>query len=380
LTIDPVTCTHVQVPHRVHNPPNPWQADHVDWEGEPPPAELHVYEETARSILARNDSPDVGFRWSLNPYRGCYHGCAYCYARPSHQHLGWGAGTDFERRIVVKTNAPELLRETFARRSWRGETIAFSGNTDCYQPLEASYRLTRRCLELCLEHRNPLGIITKSAVVRRDVDLLADLARETRIRVMISIPFADDATARRIEPWASPVSRRFDTMRILSDAGVPTGIGIAPLIPGLNDTDVPALLERAKDAGGSTAFMTLLRLPAEVRDVFFVRLGEVLPRRRRRVERAIRDVRDGALYDPAFGDRMRGRGERWRAIEAMFEAHRRRLGLVPRDDAEEDAPSPFRRRTRQLSLFEARAPGPGGSSVGSAPRRRPDEGGASGLP
>ena len=323
----------------------------MDWEGEPPPAELKVYEERAKSALAKNDSWDVGFRWSLNPYRGCYHGCAYCYARPSHQYLGFGAGTDFERRIVVKTNVPELLRETLGRRSWKGETIAFSGNTDCYQPLEAAYRLTRRCLEACLEFRNPVGIITKSSVIRRDVDLLAEMARLSRVRVMLSIPFADDEMARRIEPWASPPSRRFETMRLLSEAGVPTGIGIAPMIPGLNDADIPSLLERARDAGATASFMTMLRLPAEVREVFDVRIEDVLsPERARRVRNGIREMRDGQMYRSGFGDRMRGTGKRWEIIERLFESHRERLGLC--GTGEEEEGSTYRRPQPQLSLFD----------------------------
>ena len=338
------------MPRPVQNPPNPWQSAHVDWEGEPPPAELEVFEETAKSALSKNDSPDVGFRYSINPYRGCYHGCSYCYARPTHQYLGFGAGTDFERKIVVKTNVPALLRDAFAKRSWAGETIAFSGNTDCYQPLEASYRLTRQCLEICLEHRNPVAIITKSAVIRRDVELLAELAREARLGVTLSIPFADDATAREIEPYASPPSRRFETLRLLSEAGIRTGIGIAPVIPGLNDSDIPVLLERARDAGATRSFMTMLRLPAEVADVFDVRLEALAPSRAKKVRNGIREMRGGRAYDSRFGDRMRGQGERWAMIEKVFESTRRRLGLEGEDDAS-NVPSTFRRPSSQLSLF-----------------------------
>jgi hypothetical protein len=184
-----------------------------------------------------------------------------CYARPSHQWLGFGAGSDFERKIVVKVNAPEVLRATFMKPSWKGELIAFSGDTDCYQPLEASYELTRRCLEVCAEFRNPVGLITKSAVIRRDVALLARLAREARLRVTLSIPFAHDDVARKIEPGASSPSRRFDTLRMLSDAGIATGVAIAPVIPGLNDPDIPEILERAHAAGARSAFMILVRRP-----------------------------------------------------------------------------------------------------------------------
>ncbi len=340
----------------ISNPPNPWASSHVEWLEEPPSAALEVREEQAKSILSENDSPDVGFRWSVNPYRGCFHACAYCYARPSHQYLGFGAGTDFDRKIVVKTNAPELLRASFGKPSWQGELIAFSGDTDCYQPLEASYGITRRCLEICAEFRNPVTIITKSAVIRRDVDVLARLAREARVRVMVSIPFARDELARAIEPGASAPSRRFDTLRILADAGVPTGVAIAPIIPGLNDPDVPEILERAHAAGARHAFIIMLRLPGEVLPVFRERIAaELAPERVRKIEHAIQELRGGTgtMNDSRFGARFRGQGPRWRAIEALFDLHRRRLGFASgrEDDGDAAAPTTFRRPTRQLGLF-----------------------------
>ena len=196
------------LPRPVSNPPNPWSTTHVEWLEEPPAVQLEVFEEEAKSILATNDSPDVPFRFSVNPYRGCQHACAYCYARPSHQYLGYGAGTDFDSKIVAKTNAAELLRAALAKRGWRRDWIAFSGVTDCYQPLEASYGLTRACLEVCREFKNPVGIVTKSALVRRDVELLRELDRVASVVVYLSIPFADDATGRAIEPLASAPARR----------------------------------------------------------------------------------------------------------------------------------------------------------------------------
>jgi DNA repair photolyase len=314
----------------VSNPPNPWLSRHVEWLEEPPAAELQVYEEEAKSILAENDSPDIPFRWSLNPYRGCFHACAYCYARPSHQYLGFGAGTDFVRRIVVKTNAPELLAHELARRPRRDEGIALSGNTDCYQPLEASYELTRRCLHVFLEHRQPVRVITKGALVRRDVDMLARLAQKGLVHVSISIPFLEEEVGRRIEPGASSPNRRFDTLRALSEAGVPTGISISPLIPGLNETHVPALVERAAACGATSAFMTLLRLPAEVLPVFQERLREAFPERVSKVESAIREMRGGRMYDSRWERRMEGQGERWKTIEQLFEVSCRRHGLNQR--------------------------------------------------
>jgi DNA repair photolyase len=337
---------------RVSNPPNPWAATEVEWLGEPPSAELEVYEEEVKRALAENDSPDVGFRWSLNPYRGCFSACAYCYARSSHQYWGFGAGTDFDRKIIVKTNAPARLREELSRPSWKGETIAFSGNTDCYQPLEATYRITRQCVEVCRDFRNPVGIITKHALIRRDIDLLAAMSRETKVSATLSIPFADDATGRAIEPGASLPSQRFETLRILSDAGIRTGIGIAPVIPGLNDSDIATLLERARDAGATRAFLILVRLSGQTLPVFEERLAEAFPDRARKIWHAIEEMRGGKRNETRFHDRMVGSGPRWEAIEALFEAQCRRLGLNtdPGEDAD-DEPAASRRPSPQSELF-----------------------------
>jgi len=312
----------------VQNPPNPFESVEREWLDEPPVVHLEVYEEQAHSILSENDSPDLPFRWSVNPYRGCFHGCAYCYARPTHEYLGFGAGTDFESRIVVKANAAELLRQAFDKRSWTGELVMFSGNTDCYQPLEATWRLTRACLEICAQYRNPAGIITRSLLVQRDLDVLQHLHAQTDVRVFFSISFADDATARAIEPQAPLVSRRFEAMRRVAAAGIPTGISVAPIIPGLNDDDIASILERAWDAGASYASHVLLRLPGSVRTVFLERLRAALPDRAQRVENRIRETRGGALSDPRFGDRMRGHGVYWDMIEKQWEIHTRRIGFT----------------------------------------------------
>jgi DNA repair photolyase len=334
----------------VSNPPNPWDSVHAEWLGEPPEATLEVFEETARSIVAENDSPDVGFRYSVNPYRGCFHACAYCYARPSHQYLGFGAGTDFERKIVVKTNAPELLRAHFERKSWEGDLLAFSGNTDCYQPLEAGYGLTRRCLEICADYGNPVAVITKAALVRRDVDVLVRLARRAPVSVALSIAFADDAVSRAIEPGTSAPSQRFETLRILSDAGLETGIGIAPIIPGLNDSDVGELLERAHAAGARSAFHLPVRLSGEVLPVFEDRLAQAFPGRAKKIWHAIEEMRGGRRNETAFGRRMRGLGPRWAAVDRLFDVECRRLGFNARERPERG--SGFRRPTRQAGLFD----------------------------
>ncbi len=334
---------------RVDNPPNPWLSSHVEYFGEPPEQPLEVYEEDAKTIVATNDSPDVSFRWSINCYRGCFHGCAYCFARPFHQYLGFGAGTDFERRIVVKRNAPELLRRHLMKPSWAGELIVMSGVTDCYQPLEATYRLTRRCLEVCREFRQPVGLITKGALVERDVDVLADLAKHGAARVFFSIPFADAGDSRAIEPFVATPERRFRAMKTLSDAGVPTGVSVSPLIPALNDHQVPEILERAKAAGATSAFHVLLRLPAEVEDVFVARLRAAFPLRADKVLSLLRAMHGGKLYDSRWFERQQGHGERYRLIESLFDATRERLGLEER--VPESAATPFRRPFRQRSLF-----------------------------
>ncbi len=337
----------------ISNPPNPWDSCHAEWLGEPPAARLEVFEERAKTILAENDSPDVGFRYSVNAYRGCFHACAYCYARTSHEYLGFGAGTDFDRKIVVKTNAAELLERELSRRSWAGERIAFSGNTDCYQPLEAVYGLTRRCLEICLAFRNPVGIITKGALIRRDVDLLSRLAREASAFVSLSIPFSDDAMSRAIEPFTSPPSQRFETIRILADAGVPVGVGIAPVIPGLNDGQIAEVLRRSHAAGARRAFLIPVRLAGATLPVFRERLEAAFPDRAEKVWSAIQQIRNGGVNESRFGARMRGVGPRWAVIEALFRAECRRLGMNGEGETDHAGEaSPFRRPSLQAELFD----------------------------
>jgi len=340
------------MPRPINNPPSPWSSTHVEWLEEPPNATLAVFEEEARSIISENDSPDIGFRYSVNPYRGCLHACAYCYARPSHQYLGWGAGTDFDRKIVVKKNAPEVLERELLRASWAGDVIVFSGNTDCYQPLEANYELTRRCLSVCLEFKNPVSIITKSALLQRDVPLLAELARKARASVNMSIAFASDDAARKMEPYASRPSHRLATLRRLAEAGVSTGVIVAPVIPGLNETDIPEILERARDAGVRRASMGMLRLPAEVLPVFDERLAEAFPARAQKVRNAVLEIRGGKMNESAFGARFKGRGARWAAIQALFDVHCRRLHLTTTDDDSPPEPTTFRRPSRQGMLFD----------------------------
>ena len=306
---------------------SPWESTYVEYLGEPPATPLEVYEDDTREILSRNESPDLPFRFSVNPYRGCHHGCAYCYARPTHEYLGFGSGTDFERKIVVKPRAAELLRRALSRKSWRREVITFSGNTDCYQPLEASYRLTRDCLEVCAELDNPVQIITKAPLIERDLDLLGAMAGRRLLGVAVSIPFWDEQAARVMEPGVATPARRLLTVERLSRAGVSVHVNVAPVIPGLTDRDIPRILEAAARAGARSASMILLRLPGNVRHVFEARLREEFPLAVERVLARTREVRGGRLNDPAFGSRMRGGGEYAAAVQMLFDRTAARLGL-----------------------------------------------------
>ncbi len=507
MTAEAGHCTFAQRMVRpVDNPPNPWHATHIEWDGEAPDAKLELFEERARSILSENDSPDIPHRWSVNPYRGCMHACTYClsaetpvlmgdgsvraiaslrvgdeiygtelrgryrryvrtrvlahwstfkpawrvrlddgteliasgdhrflsdrgwkhvtgaeqgharrphlttgnsligtgaitrkrdiegqaiknnarlgvtsvealgvdlpmfdittgtgdfiangvvshncYARPSHQHLGFGAGTDFDRKIVVKVNAAELLRDAFERRSWTGDTVMLSGNTDCYQPIEGTYALTRACLTVCADYRNPIAIVTKGMLVRRDIDVLSRLAGDGCATVIVSIPYADDATRKKVEPWASSVEQRFETLRMLSAAGIPTGVMVAPVIPGLNDDDIAEVLTRAHAAGARRAAMQLVRLPGEVMGIFDARMREAFPDRARRIDSALTQVRRGKRTESEFGARMTGSGARWEIIRQLFDTTCKRLGMNEVTPAER---MPFRRPRAQLGLFD----------------------------
>ena len=334
---------------KLKNPPNPFQSGaYTYFEGMAPPAKLEVYEDVTRNILSKNDSPDLAFKWSLNPYRGCGHACAYCYARPSHEYLHFGAGTDFETKIVLKKNAANLLRQTFLKPSWKGELIVFSGDTDCYQPLEYHYELTKQCLEVCAEFSNPIALITKSFLVTRDTELLKRLHAKTQASVIISIPFFDEKTARAIEPHAASVAKRFEAVRILSEAGLPVAVNVAPVIPGLNEADIPQILKKARECGAIRAWMTLLRLPGNVKTVFLERLKAAYPLRYEKIVRRIREARDGKLYNSRFGQRMRGTGTYWESIEKIFETYCGKLGFN-RNEPQKSKPG-FRRPTRQKEL------------------------------
>ncbi len=335
------------------NPLKRFSAQHVEYFGTPPPRDLTIYEDESESVLSENSSPDLAFRYSLNPYRGCVHGCAYCYARPSHEYWGFGIGADFERRIVVKPRAPALLRAKFEKKSWQGELVVLSGNTDCYQPLELEHQLTRGCLEVMAEYRNPVGIITKSALIERDLDLLECLDDTSSLSVAISIPFWDEAVARAMEPYVPTPKRRIETIRRLAERGIEVTVMVAPIIPGLSDRDMPAILERAAGAGAARACYTMLRLPHGVKDVFQQRLEQHLPLAKEKVLARTREVRDGKLHEGEFFTRMRGQGRYADSVGELFRQAARRLGLLP-DEPGDSRPRTFRRPTDaggQMRLF-----------------------------
>jgi DNA repair photolyase len=290
-----------------------------------PPTQL--LRDTSQSILTRNDSPDVGFTVSINPYRGCEHGCVYCYARPYHEYLGFSAGLDFETKILVKENAPELLRRELQSQRWQPEPIALSGVTDPYQPPERLLQLTRRCLEVLVEFRNPAGVVTKNHLVSRDRDLLGELARLDAAVVYLSLTTLDAALANVLEPRASAPAARLEAIRELTAAGIPVGVLTAPVIPGLNDHELPALLQAAADAGAKFAGYVVLRLPHGLADLFETWLEQHFPERKERILGRIRELRGGQLNDARFGSRMRGEGVLAETIRNLFHLGRRQAGL-----------------------------------------------------
>ena len=340
-------------PLPVSNPPNPWASAAIEYLDEVPLARVELFADATKTILSRNDSPDIPFTYSVNAYRGCQHACAYCYARPGHEYLDFGAGTDFDTKIVVKHHAPELLRAAFLKPSWEGEPLMFSGVTDCYQPLEASLKLTRRCLEVCAEFRNPVRIVTKAPLIERDLDVLRFLNDLASVRVAISIPIYDEKLSRALEPGVATPKRRLETIRTLSAAGIPVSVLVAPIIPGVSDEGLADVLEAAREAGARSAGYVLLRLPGPVQAVFEERLRAALPLRAEKVLSRLKETRGGALYQSKFGERMRGTGHYAEAIAAAFEVTRRKLGF---EDSRVDVPGPstFRRPMkleRQLGLF-----------------------------
>ena len=325
-------------PHRgrgaQENPASRFEALRVEtdedaWvDDDPRPLRTTFLRDDTQSVIVRNKSEDLRFDLSVNPYRGCEHGCAYCYARTYHEYLGFSAGLDFESKIVVKKDAPRLLEAALAKPSYRPEMIAMSGVTDCYQPVERKLEITRGCLEVMARFRQPVGLITKNALVARDIDHLAELAKYNAVCVFLSITTLDSKLARILEPRASTPRARLEAMRALADAGVPVGPSAAPMIPAINDSELPAILAAAKEAGASFAMYNMVRLPGAVATVFESWLDRHFPDRKDKVLNRIRDARGGKLNSPSSAERRPGKGEAAGQLRALYHATCRRLGLA----------------------------------------------------
>ena len=334
------------------NPQNRFEAiEYVrDEEAEEQPAPNTLFlRDPTRTIIAHNDSADVGFESSINPYRGCEHGCIYCFARPTHEYLGFSAGLEFESKILVKEDAPELLREELMSPRWKPRLIAISGVTDPYQPIERKLQITRRCLEVLAEFRNPVCVITKSHLVTRDIDILAELARFDAASVALSVTTLDPVLANIMEPRASTPERRIAAIEALATAGIPTGVMVAPVVPAITDHEMPSILAAAAKAGATSAGFVLLRLPWAVAPLFEQWLDEHYPDRKQKVMNRVRHLRDGKLYDARWGVRQRGEGVFAEQLDAIFDVTCRKLHLneIRRDVSA----AAFRRPTAQASLF-----------------------------
>ena len=334
------------------NPTNRFERVEVEMEVPGPDrVETRLLRDGTRSIITRNDSPDVGFEVSLNPYRGCEHGCIYCYARPTHEYLGFSAGIDFESRILVKEEAPEILRKELSSPKWQPQTLAMSGVTDCYQPVERKLEITRRCLGVLAEFRQPVSVITKNELVTRDIDHLSELASHGAASVFLSITTLDGELARKMEPRASHPRDRLKAIERLAEAGIPVGVMVAPVVPAITDHEIPKILEAAAAAGAQSAGYVMLRLPGAVTGLFEAWLEEHFPDRKDKVLNRVRELRGGKLYDPRFGSRMRGEGVFADQVRVLFETSKRRHGLDrPRAELSSEA---FRRpgEVVQLGLF-----------------------------
>ena len=332
---------------RLHLEPDP-DADLGPDCGEAPHPRTQFYDDGSESILNPIDSPDLGLSVGLNPYRGCEHGCAYCYARPTHDYLGWDSGLAFETKIMVKRRAPELLRAAFASKKWRPQTVAMSGVTDCYQPAERHFRLTRGCLEVFAEFRNPVSVITKNALITRDLDVLSDLARHHCVAAYVSVTTLDAELAGKLEPRAARPEHRLRTIRKLADAGVPVGVMVAPVIPGLTDHEVPKILDSCARVGARFAGYTIVRLPWAVAPLFEHWLEEHFPDRKEKVMGRIRHLRGDRLNNSEWHTRMTGEGIFAEQIASLFEVGCRRAGIGERPKLSADG---FRRTREQLTFL-----------------------------
>ena len=337
------------------NPPNRFERivleRDTDWNPADDPApRTQFLRDTTQTVISYNDSPDIPFSASLNPYRGCEHGCSYCYARPTHEYLGFSAGLDFETRIMVKENAPELLRRELSSPKWKPQVLSMSGVTDCYQPIERRLQLTRRCLAVLAEFRNPVTIVTKNFLVTRDVDLLRELAAFQAVQVNLSVNSLSSELARELEPRAASPRQRLAAVETLAKAGVPVGVLVAPVIPGLNDHEIPSVLAAAKAAGAGWAYTEIVRLPLTVAPVFQQWLEQHAPEKKDKILGRIRSMRGGKLNDARFGSRMSGEGILADQIHQMFIVARRKSGIS--EDGPELSTAAFRRPEEQQLRLE----------------------------
>jgi DNA repair photolyase len=324
------------------------------WAGEdetPPPIKTEVIKDATRTIIARNSSPDISFDRSINPYRGCEHGCIYCFARPTHAYLGFSPGLDFETKLLVKPDAARLLQAELRKPGYECRTMAIGTNTDPYQPIEREWRVMRSILQVLWEFRHPVGIVTKSALIARDIDILSEMAKENLVRVALSVTTLDSSLARAMEPRAATPQRRIDTIRALANAGVPASVMFAPVIPALNDDEMEAVLTEARDAGARSAGYVMLRMPLEIKDLFREWLAAHAPDRGKHVLSLMKSMRGGKDYDATWGNRMSGTGPYAAMIGKRFAIATRRLGLnqehVPLDTSKFHRPA---REGDQLAL------------------------------
>jgi DNA repair photolyase len=324
------------------------QIDPTSEEEEKPRRETQFFRDLTKTIIARNDSPDVGFETSLNPYRGCEHGCIYCFARPTHEYLGMSAGLDFESKIMVKENAPTLLEVELSAQKWKPQVLVMSGVTDPYQPVERKLRITRGCLEVLAKFRNPVAIITKNRLVTRDIDLLGELASHHASAVNVSVTSLDPEIQRVLEPRTSSPSARLEAVAALRAAGIPVGVMVAPIIPGLTDHEVPKIVEACAKAGAQFAGYTIVRLPWAIAPLFEHWLDEHFPEKKEKVLSRIRHIRNGKMNDARWGTRTKGEGIFAEQIRSMFEVACRRFGIGGRPELSTAA---FRRPREQLQLF-----------------------------
>lgn len=314
------------------NPVNRFEGNYIDYDldeetGEKPAPKTQLIRDDTKSVITYNKSEDIAFNASINPYRGCEHGCIYCYARPYHEYLGYSSGLDFESKIVVKYDAPELLKKELSSQKWKPQVIAMSGVTDVYQPIERGLELTRGCLEVLAEFRNPVGLITKNHLITRDIDVLCELNDFNCVSVLISVTTLDTDLAGVMEPRTSRPNRRLEAIRKLADAGIPVGVMVAPIIPGLTDHECANILEKASAAGASFASYTVLRLPYKVKDLFTDWLEQHYPQRKKKVLHKIMDIRDGKLNSYEWKTRMKGKGNFSKQIADLFAVQTKKLGL-----------------------------------------------------